>query len=109
MGLPKLCLSVLHCIFFSLLLFLSWAQASLTTCEGAVCDTDKKWGLRYDSEFFFRREHDKKDFHIFYLGCMSQLSRTEKVVKTRNKMLVTDWNFHCVLSPGEVSIELCAE
>lgn len=66
-------------------------------------DTGRKQWPGDDAEVFFRREYDKGGFHIFYVGSMSQLLRTEKVVKIRNKMFVTDWSFHCVGIPGELS------
>ena len=66
----------------------------------ATYNADRKQDLGDDSEVFSRREYDKENLHIFYLGCMSQLPRTEKVVKIRNKILVADWNFHVPCLPG---------
>lgn len=98
--------------FSPALFFLSWACPSLTTQDGSSVWRRQEAGFGDNSEVFFKRQHDREDLHIFFWsGLYVSVTHEEKVVKIRSKMCVTDWNFHCVLSPGELSMvrELCAE
>lgn len=105
-----LCFSVFHSVFFFILPFSLLGLGFPNYFQRALCVTlTWSWGLGINVRSFSGESMIKRTFIFFYLACMSQLPRTEKVVKIRNKMHVTDWNFRCVLSPGELSMVKCVQ